>query len=132
TIDEQRWRALAIGDGCLFVVRAGKLTRAFPLERSEQFSNRPSLLSSKARANAGVWDEVATVEGELQVSDRLLLMTDALAQWFLVETEMGRRPWAALAKLTTPEQFSAFIDCLRAGGALRNDDVTLVNLEVAA
>jgi hypothetical protein len=59
-------------------------------------------------------------------------MTDALAQWFLVEAEMGRRPWAALSKVTTPEQFAAYIDCLRAGGALRNDDVTLVSVEVAA
>jgi len=88
--------------------------------------------SSVSRANAGVWDQVATVEGELQEKDRLLLMTDALAQWFLAEAEMGRRPWAALAKVTTPEQFAAYIDCLRAGGALRNDDVTLVSVEVAA
>jgi protein phosphatase 2C-like protein len=132
TIEGDRWRALAIGDSCLFVVRSGKVLRAFPLERAEQFSNRPSLLSSVARANAGVWSEVAVVEGDLATNDRLLLMTDALAQWFLVEAEMGRRPWAALAKLTTPEQFAAFIDCLRAGGALRNDDVTLVNVEVAA
>jgi len=132
TIEGDRWRALAIGDSCLFVVRSGKVLRAFPLERAEQFSNRPSLLSSISRANAGVWSEVATVEGVLQASDRLLLMTDALAQWFLVEAEMGRRPWAALSKVTTPEQFAAYIDCLRAGGALRNDDVTLVSVEVAA
>jgi hypothetical protein len=132
TIEGDRWRALAVGDSCLFVVRAGKVLRAFPLERAEQFSNRPSLLSSVARANAGVWSEIAVVEGDVLSNDRLLLMTDALAQWFLVEAEMGRRPWAALAKVTTPEQFTAFIDCLRAGGALRNDDVTLVSVEVAA
>lgn len=132
TIDGERWRALAVGDTCLFVVRSGKILRAFPLERAEQFSNRPSLLSSVSRANAGVWNDIATVEGELLANDRLLLMTDALAQWFLVEAEMGRKPWAALAKVTTPEQFQAYIDCLRAGGALRNDDVTLVNVQVAA
>lgn len=132
TIEGERWRALAVGDSCLFVVRSGKVLRAFPLERAEQFSNRPSLLSSVSRANAGVWDQVVAVEGELQANDRLLLMTDALAQWFLVEAEMGRRPWAALAKVTTPEQFAATIDVLRAGGALRNDDVTLVSVEVAA
>jgi hypothetical protein len=62
-----------------------------------------------------VFDDVAVIEGDLAASDRLLLMTDALAQWFLVESEMGRRPWAALAKIGTPEQFTAFIDCLRAG-----------------
>jgi len=132
SIEGDRWRALAVGDSCLFVMRSGKVLRAFPLERAEQFSNRPSLLSSVSRANAGVWDQIATVEGELQEKDRLLLMTDALAQWFLAEAELGRRPWAALAKVTTPEQFAAYIDCLRAGGALRNDDVTLVSVEVAA
>ena len=131
-IDHGRWRAMAIGDSCLFVVRSGKILRAFPLDKAEQFSNRPVLLSSVARANQRVWDEVRSDEGELQGRDQLLLMTDALAQWFLVEAEMGRRPWAALAKATTQEAFSAFVDLLRSGGALRNDDTTLVRIEVAA
>src|SRR5262249_44158713 len=43
--------ALAVGDSCLFVVRAGRMERAFPLARAEQFNNRPLLLSSVARAN---------------------------------------------------------------------------------
>lgn len=132
TVAEGRWQALASGDSCLFVVRAGKLLRAFPFERAEQFSNSPVLLSSRARANGRVLDQLQTAEGELQVRDRILLMTDALAHWFLVEAEMGRRPWAALGKLTTVEQLGGLVDCLRAGGALRNDDVTLVSLEVAA
>jgi hypothetical protein len=131
-IDENRWRALAVGDTCLFVVRAGKLERAFPLARAAEFNNSPVLLSSVARSNSRVWDDVRSDEGELRERDQLLLMTDALAQWFLVESEMGRRPWAALARATTPEAFGAFIDCLRGGGALRNDDVTLVRVEVAA
>jgi hypothetical protein len=131
-IEENRWRALAVGDTCLFVVRAGRLERAFPLARAEEFHNSPLLLSSVARSNSKVWDDVRSDEGELRERDQLLLMTDALAHWFLVEAEMGRRPWAALARATTPESFGAFIDCLRGGGALRNDDVTLVRVEVAA
>ena len=132
TIEGDRWRALAVGDSCLFVLRAGRIAHAFPLERAAQFSNRPVLLSSMSRANGQVWSQVVANEGELQGKDRLLLMTDALAQWFLVEAEMGRRPWGALARAATPEQFTALIDSLRAGGALRNDDVTLVSVEVAA
>jgi hypothetical protein len=131
-LDHGRWRAMAIGDSCLFLVRSGKVVRAFPLDKAEQFSNRPVLLSSVARANQRVWDEVRLDEGELQGRDQLLLMTDALAQWFLVEAEMGRRPWAALARATTQEAFSALVDLLRSGGALRNDDTTLVRIEVAA
>lgn len=131
-IEQDRWRALAVGDSCLFVVRAGKLLRAFPLARADEFNNRPVLLSSVERSNANVWEGVRSEEGELVAKDQLLLMTDALAQWFLVEAELGRRPWAALARAATPEAFSAFIDCLRGGGSLRNDDVTLVRVEVAA
>lgn len=127
-----RWRALAIGDSCLFVVRSGKMQRAFPLARADEFNNSPVLLSSVARANQRVWDQVRLDEGDLKVQDQLLLMTDALAQWFLVEQEMGRRPWAALAKATTLEEFCAFVTLLRAGGAMRNDDTTLVRIEVAA
>ena len=131
-LDHGRWRAMAIGDSCLFLVRSGKIERAFPLARSEQFGNRPLLLSSVARANQRVWDEVRIEEGELCGRDQLLLMTDALAQWFLVEAEMGRRPWAALARAMTQEAFCGFVDLLRASKALRNDDTTLVRIEVAA
>ena len=131
-LDHGRWRAMAIGDSCLVVVRAGHVERAFPLARADQFNIRPLLLSSVARANRNVWDEVRSDEGDLRDRDQLLLMTDALAQWFLVESEMGRRPWASLARAASLEEFIGFVACLRDGGALRNDDVTLVRVEVAA
>lgn len=129
-IDHGRWRALAIGDSCLFVVRTGRIERAFPLARADQFNNRPVLLSSVPRANGRVWDEVRSDEGDLRGHDQLLLMTDALAQWFLVEAELGRRPWAALARAATLEAFCGLVGYLRAAGALRNDDTTLVRIEV--
>jgi len=131
-VEEGRWRALAVGDTCMFVVRAGKLVHSFPLASADEFNNRPLLLSSIARSNLKVWDDVRSDEGELKEKDQLLLMTDALAQWFLTEAQLGRRPWAALARAATPEAFAAFVDCLRGGGALRNDDVTLVRVEIAA
>jgi Protein phosphatase 2C len=132
SLEADRWCALAVGDSCLFVVRAGRLERAFPMERAEQFNQRPVLLSSVARANRDVWADVRSEEGELRDRDQLLLMTDALAHWFLVETELGRRPWAALQRIETAEAFEAFMNLLRGGGALRNDDVTLLRLEVRA
>ena len=131
-LENGRWRALAVGDSCLVVVRSGKVLRAFPLAHAADFNNRPLLLSSVAKANQNVWDTVRVEEGELVAKDHLLLMTDALAQWFLAESEMGRRPWAALARAATPEAFGSLVDYLRSGGALRNDDVTLVRVEVAA
>ena len=83
-------------------------------------------------AGYNAYSSVRSASGLAIASDQLLLMTDALAQWFLAEAEMGRRPWAALGRAQTQEAFCAFVDLLRHGGALRNDDTTLVRIEVAA
>ena len=64
--------------------------------------------------------------------DRLYLMTDALAQWFLHAQEQGGRPWqdvaSALAAPQPDAAFAAWIEALRGREALRNDDVTLLAL----
>ena len=38
--------------------------------------------------------------GDLRPGDRLLAMSDALAQWFLTQTDAGRAPWRAVAQVT--------------------------------
>ncbi len=124
----RRWRAVAVGDSCLFVVRAGKLLSSFPLGRSVEFHNRPALLSS---AGANVWSAVREEEGTFAPGDVLWLMTDALAAWFLAEAELRRRPWAVLQRVPTQKDFEKFLEMMRAGRAMRNDDVTLVRIEVA-
>ena len=78
----RRWRAIAVGDGCLFQVRQGRLLRAFPMKRSKDFSNCPWLVGSRQPAKALVKKEVRA-KGGWQPDDRLWLMTDALAKWFL-------------------------------------------------
>ena len=57
-------------------------------------------------------------------------MTDALAEWFLRQTEECRRPWAVVERLLagcpTAETFASWIEERRNTENLRNDDVTLV------
>src|SRR5581483_6124726 len=48
-----RWRALAVGDSCLFQVRQDQLVKSFPVNCSQEFGNRPALLCSRPRASAG-------------------------------------------------------------------------------
>jgi hypothetical protein len=88
------------------------------------------LLSSADRANAGIASAVRETEGLARPGDLILLMTDALAAWFLAEAELRRRPWALLERLDTQEDFETFVDLMRAGRAMRNDDVTLLKVEV--
>jgi hypothetical protein len=122
-----RWRALAVGDSCLFRVRHGFQPRAFPLTKAADFGNQPRLLPSRPAKTqlAPTFDR-----GACEAGDRLLLMTDALAQWFLQACEGKRQPWVDLDRLLcSPKRntlFPTWIEQRRDKGDLRNDDVTLL------
>ena len=120
------WHALAIGDSCLFQVRDDTLLRAFPLARSEQFSNCPPLLSSKQGSNHGVLDQACLAEGSYQPGDLFLLATDALAHWFLGQFERGAKPWVELSAIPEQADFEMFVTQLRQEHLIRNDDTTLI------
>ncbi len=127
-VEGRQWRALAVGDSCLFRVRQGKPLLSFPLEQSAQFGSTPVLLGSRCAAGE-VMDEDRRQSGEVRPGDHLFLMTDALACWFLSEVEAGHRPWLHLQDLDAePDGFEEWVDRLRGAGKLRNDDVALVAL----
>jgi hypothetical protein len=132
--DSSAWQAVAVGDACLLHTRGHALLRAFPIDRAEQFDNFPKLVGSRMsvediRAKQDLW-----TDGRGQSGDRLWMMTDALAQWCLTEIEAGRNPWSDLEPLLTlPEigdQFVSLIEGLRDAVKLRNDDVTLLAIEL--
>lgn len=124
------WRALAVGDSCLFIVRDGRLLRSFPLEDAALFDNNPDLLCSNP-ANAGaLWEAVRLDDGECAEGDLFILASDALSCWFLAASAAGEKPWETLAALAPPD-WDAWVGERRAEGLMRNDDVALVMFEVA-
>jgi hypothetical protein len=124
------WKARAVGDSCLFQVRNERLIQAFPLTNANEFGNQPSLLGSRPTGEPAWVKQQKQAYGKWRVGDRLLLMTDALAQWFLARHESGEKPWQAVSRLrsdSSPEKaFAVWIEELRAKQSLRNDDVTLL------
>ena len=124
------WQAEAIGDSCLVRVRKGRRPRAFPLKRSADFGNDPRLIGSRE----GMPQTPKRASGLLLPDDRLFLMTDALAQWFLRAHEGGSKPWDAVAALLSAERpeeaFAAWVEELRSRDGLRNDDVTLLIVDI--
>jgi hypothetical protein len=128
------WSSLAVGDCCLLQWRAGDLVAALPAQDSAYFTSRPYLLSSNSARNEGLVEQAQRAEGAWQSGDWFALMSDALAQWAWRSMEAGAPPWGALEELSGAAQqrpFAHWIDELRSGGELRNDDVTvlLVSLE---
>jgi hypothetical protein len=102
-------------------VRRNRLLQAFPRIHSGEFDNAPRLVGSRGRP-----PRRERARGSWRGGDRLLLMTDALAQWFLRHVEAGRRPWQAVERLEGDADFVHWIEKLRDSGGLRNDDVTLL------
>lgn len=128
--DEQmRWQAIAIGSSCLFQIRRDHLNSAFPLNSSEQFNNTPQI-SSVANKNQQVWRQFYQCQDICYETDIFLLMTESLAQWFLLEYEQGRKPWAELYHLQNQEEFQNFITNLRNSGKIRSEGITLLTFQI--
>lgn len=129
--DGGAWHAVAVGDSCCFQVRGGELAAAFPVGRSADFGNVPALVGSRPAARAAYERQRVERHGVWLPGDRFLLVTDAVAQWFLAGHESGAKPWEEVERLSgVDEEFAVWVEGLRARGGLRNDDVTLVALTV--
>jgi hypothetical protein len=121
--EQRRWQAAAVGDSCLFQVRALGMLEAFPVRHANSFGNQPGLLGSRKSSKES---KHLSWEGDWQNEDQLFLMTDALAQWFLHKTEDRRQPWEEISALTTQDDFETWVSRIRAANQIRNDDVTLL------
>jgi hypothetical protein len=126
------WQALAVGDSCVFQIRGGSMRCAFPVARAHDFSDSPWLVGSRSFSAATMASREHRLQGDFASGDRLWLMTDALAHWFMHLAEAGQRPWELLEPLLqlsdAPERFANWIAALRAARQIRNDDVTLLGV----
>ena len=129
--DSQRlsWHALAVGDGCLFVVRDDRLWLSFPLEDAAEFDNNPALVCSNPENTGDLWEGVQRHSGECLAGDLFVLASDALACWFLARIDEGLKPWETLLALDSSE-WAAWVAEQRSTGAMRNDDTTVVTISV--
>ena len=124
------WRALAVGDSCLFVVSGGRLAVSFPVEDASEFDNNPDLLCSNPENAGRGWEAARRLDGECAAGDLLLLASDALAHWFLAAAAAGDAPWESIAALDS-SGWDDWVGERRRAGLMRNDDVTLLAIEVA-
>lgn len=126
-----RWKAEAVGDSCMFQLRDNSLCATFPVSQSADFGIRPKLIGSRSRDGLA---QAVQRFGRWEKGDRFLLMTDALAQWFLCRDEEREKPWESLAKKFTEAEVStamtAHVEQLRRSGELKNDDITLLVIDL--
>lgn len=120
--EDGRWHALSVGDCCLFCLRNGTLERSWPFEAADAFTNRPALVPSRPERDPF---SLETASGAWRPGDMFLLATDAVAAWLLrADPKAGGRLGV--------DSFRARVDTARADGMLRNDDATLLVLELSS
>lgn len=123
------WRAEAVGDSCLFHVRHDQLLRSFPIDRPAEFTHSPVLITTNPDQNKMVFKRMKTLNGDCEPGDLFLLMTDALAKWFLERHVAGEKPWQLLRQLDDETLFKQFVIQERDEGRIENDDTTLMIIQ---
>jgi hypothetical protein len=121
-----KWKAMAVGDSCLFQIREEKVIACFPISKAGDFNSRPILLCSNPANNSGVWTEVKFEQGDCKSEDLFILATDAVAKWFLDQREAGGKPWEILLGIRSQMEFQDMVARLRSEKAMRNDDATVL------
>ncbi len=128
-IQGNHWRAEGWGDSCLFHLRAGLPVQALPDLEPEAFEKNPYLLASVPGHDEGIAKNLLYARGNLLRGDILLLATDALACW-LITTGAWSEALREISRLRSEEAFSLWVDELRREQGLKNDDTTLVLVEL--
>lgn len=123
-----RWDAVALGDSVLFHVRERRLIHQFPALGSDDFGVNPDGVSTRPEGLDTAVTRLRWATGQLREGDLLYLATDALAHW-MVNTN-DQTLWDALAELAHPAAFRRLVTERRRSGAMTNDDVTLLRVQM--
>jgi hypothetical protein len=126
-----RWRAIALGDSCLFHLRGTGLLLATPLSEPAQFGYRPQLVPTRPEALARCGEYIVESAGSAEAGDRLLLLSDAAACWFLqarADHDAAADQFLDLLQLGCGAGLDDLIGTQRQSGRMRNDDVAAMLL----
>lgn len=127
------WTAAALGDTVLFHVRGGRLLTHFPSLELTGFGRRPHGVHTLPERLNKMRDRLHVTHGNLKLGDQLYIATDAVAEWILRTCEhSGPRLWRELDSLSHPEAFTRLIADRRTAGDLKNDDATLLRVNISS
>jgi hypothetical protein len=125
---EPCWKAIALGDACLLHCRGGTLIKGLPLSHSESFNTAPILVASDSSLHESSMPSVVIDSGSCESGDVLLLMSDAVASWYLQRLENGSSE--DLFDTKCNEELNRFFDEERLAGRIRNDDLAIIRIEI--
>ncbi len=124
------YRALVVGDTCLFVTDdSGRLRRSFPYSDPAEFVRAPIMISTSPTRNTALPRLGLRVRGKLPRGGTVWLATDELSRWILSETVSGGCPFDSLGgALRSASTFDAFVADLRRHGEIGDDDMSVIRM----
>lgn len=131
---ECMWTAVALGDACLVHKRDGCILQSIPIGDPSAFGYHPRLVPSAIERQRGLAEDVMCADGMVRPGDRLLLLTDAIAAWYLrqsAETPVLVQTFERLLEENALQELHDLIAAERGGKRLRNDDVAAVLVYLA-
>lgn len=122
-------RGFSIGDCCLFQLRNDKVIDIFGINSLEDFGLSPKTLSATQQFNADEFT-IETWEGKCERGDRIVMATDAIAEWFYKQIDRGDKiNWHAFENLSA-EEWKERVRTMRNEDNMRHDDTTLLLLNI--
>lgn len=125
------WKAVAVGDSCLLVVRGGKVETAFPVSDPGKFGTRPPLVPS---SRCQPTPEPEWHAGRAERGDLFLLATDAVAAHLLglVGSTGWERTLATAATCFASRTAAPLVELLQRLQEVLNDDASVLVVRVAS
>jgi len=121
----------AIGDSNIYIYRDEKMILKFPIEKASDFGSSPFLLSSVLERNKRA-DKFFFSEElyKLHNGDLVVIGTDAIGQWILLQEENNISTYQELLSLYSGKfDFNNWLNEQRIENKIKNDDTTLVFLK---
>lgn len=129
----QNCQLTSIGDCCAILLHANNTHKSFPYTSSEQFFQRPILISTNPASNTFLDSINQNSEYRMlwivSPGDTLLLMTDALGQWALKDDLSGNPNLLYLNNLQSQEELNLIVTSAREQKEIRRDDTTLITIK---
>jgi hypothetical protein len=125
------WQAIALGDSVLLLRRDDEIVEFIPIGDAASFNSRPTLLPSKGDTLETAAASIVCKSGRVESGDTYLLLSDAIAAWYLRSwRDNGRRCQARafeeFVARNSDEELHVLLNAGRQSGLLRNDDVAAI------
>lgn len=128
------WRALAVGDCCLFIAHNHNIYLSLPLQHPSEFNNSPVLIPSKSEKMDSIKGKIHLARGSLKKGDQLILASDAMASWIMRKPITDQVQYQNMIRVIKSAEkgphFSDWVNSLRKMGEIRNDDTSVIYIEL--